>query len=51
MASGTGWSTIATHDQRVPVGAFLSGGLDSSMIVAIMAKDLGASFRTFAIGV
>jgi asparagine synthase (glutamine-hydrolysing) len=35
----------------VPVGAFLSGGLDSSMIVAIMARDLGASFRTFAIGV
>jgi asparagine synthase (glutamine-hydrolysing) len=35
----------------VPVGAFLSGGMDSSMIVGIMARDLGASFETFAIGV
>lgn len=44
--------TIAAHMiSDVPVGAFLSGGLDSSMIVAIMAKDLGASFRTFVIGV
>jgi asparagine synthase (glutamine-hydrolysing) len=35
----------------VPIGAFLSGGMDSSMIVAIMARDLRASFETFAIGV
>ena len=33
------------------MGAFLSGGLDSAMIVAIMAKDLGINFKTFAIGV
>jgi asparagine synthase (glutamine-hydrolysing) len=35
----------------VPVGAFLSGGLDSSMIVAMMAQDLGVSTSTFAVGV
>jgi asparagine synthase (glutamine-hydrolysing) len=35
----------------VPVGAYLSGGLDSSMVAAIMARDLGYNFKTFAIGV
>jgi asparagine synthase (glutamine-hydrolysing) len=35
----------------VPVGAFLSGGLDSSIIVAMMAQDLGLTARTFAVGV
>lgn len=35
----------------VPVGAFLSGGLDSSIIVAMMAQDLGVATSTFAIGV
>jgi len=44
--------TIQAHlISDVPVGAFLSGGLDSSMIVAIMANDLKASFQTFAVGV
>ncbi len=35
----------------VPVGAFLSGGMDSSMIVAIMGNHLRGSFNTFAVGV
>lgn len=44
--------TVKTHlVSDVPVGALLSGGLDSSMIVALMATELGVSFKTFSIGV
>ena len=35
----------------VPVGAFLSGGLDSSMIVAVLARDLRLKPQTYSIGV
>jgi len=34
----------------VPVGALLSGGLDSSMIVALMAKNSSQRINTFSIG-
>jgi asparagine synthase (glutamine-hydrolysing) len=34
----------------VPLGVFLSGGLDSSCLVALMRKHLSGSLKTFTIG-
>ena len=35
----------------MPVGAFLSGGLDSTLVAAYAAKVLGSELRTFSMGI
>ncbi len=44
--------SVKTHLlSDVPVGTFLSGGIDSSLITAMTAKITGKPFHTFSIGV
>jgi len=50
LQSGLEEAVRARLISDVPLGAFLSGGLDSSAIVAMMRKHVSGPLRTFTIG-
>ncbi|MCH8241436.1 MAG: asparagine synthase (glutamine-hydrolyzing) [Planctomycetes bacterium] len=43
-------AVTARRVSDVPIGAFLSGGLDSSIIVAHLSEALGRRIKTFSVG-